>query len=325
MDTYAFRQLLNSLKSLTACQLRHLDKSRQQLQSDSETQIDKRLEAEFAKHPACPHCESEDLYRWGYSSNERQRYRCKHCHNTFNALTKTPLSALRYPEKWADYLEGMTYSQTLRRAASTCHISLRTSFLWRHRFLEVLENDMSDQLQGIIEMDETFFRESFKGKKKGLPRPARKRGNASAKKCRKIPVLVVCDRQKGHRDRVLENMTAEAMKPCFEGHLKEEALVCADAHLSHEALASMLGFELKELVTSKGQHVREGIFHIQHVNAWHSHLKQWITGIFHGIATRYLNHYLGWRRILTASKTLTQQGVSDKIVLHWQYQQLGTT
>lgn len=325
MDTSTFRQLLRSLEKLTPCQLRHLDEARQQLRVTAETQLDKRLEAKFAKHPVCPHCTSETVYRWGRSGEQRQRYRCRHCNKTFNALTNTPLAKLRHPEKWQDYLEGMTDSQTLRPAARDCGISLRTSFLWRHRFLTVLEDDMTPQLQGIAELDETFFRESFKGQKKGLSRAARKRGNAPAKACKKIPVLVVRDRQDGHRDRILENLTAEAMKPCLEGHLKQETVVCADAHLSHESLATTLGFELKELITSAGQHVQEGIFHIQHVNAWHSHLKQWIKGTFHGIATKYLNHYLGWRRILTESVALTLQGLEDKIAAHWQYQQVNTT
>ena len=91
------------------------------------------------------------------------------------------------------------------------------------------------------------------------------------------------------------------------------------------SLATTLGFELKERVTSAEQHVREGVFHTQHVNAWHSHPKRWIEGIFHGIATKYLNHYLDWHRILMKSATLTRQRLEEKIVMHWQYQQVDRT
>lgn len=35
-------------------------------------------------------------------------------------------------------------------------------------------DDQAPELSGITELDEIFFRESFKGQKKGLPRPARK-------------------------------------------------------------------------------------------------------------------------------------------------------
>lgn len=42
-----------------------------------------------------------------------------------------------------------------------------------------------------------------------------------------------------------------------------------------------------------GQRVRQGVFHIQNVNAYHSRLKSWI-GHFHRVATRHLPNYLGW-------------------------------
>jgi hypothetical protein len=54
--------------------------------------------------------------------------------------------------------------------------------------------------------------------------------------------------------------------------------------------------------------VRDGAFHVQNVNACHGRLKGWM-GRFNGVATRYLPHYLGWRRTLeraaepSASKT----------------------
>ena len=38
----------------------------------------------------------------------------------------------------------------------------------------------------------------------------------------------------------------------------------------HEKLAETLGFEFKEVVTSSGLHVIEGIYHIQHVNSYDS-------------------------------------------------------
>ena len=78
----------------------------------------------------------------------------------------------------------MAHSTTLRAAAQQCEITLHTSFRWRHRFLEVLENDQGQQLGDIVELDETFFRESFKGQRSGLPRAARRRGNEKKAECR---------------------------------------------------------------------------------------------------------------------------------------------
>jgi hypothetical protein len=45
--------------------------------------------------PACPACQAEHPYRWGYQAGA-QRYRCRHCRHTFTALSGTPLARLRH-------------------------------------------------------------------------------------------------------------------------------------------------------------------------------------------------------------------------------------
>lgn len=207
----------------------------------------------------------------------------------------------------------MAHSTTLRVAAEQCEVTLHTSFRWRHRFLEVLKDDQGKELGDIVELDETFLRESFKGQRVDLPRPARKRGNDKKADCRNIPILVARDRSARTVDGILENESAIEMQRHLKGHLSSDAILCADASLAHEKLARDMEIPLKELVTSAGQHVIDQIFHIQHVNAYHSHFKRWIYGVFHGIATKYLEHYLGWRRILTEAIPLTGERLLNRI------------
>ena len=47
-----------------------------------------------------------------------------------------------------------------------------------------------------------------------------------------------------------------------------------------------------------------GIVHVQNVNAYDSRLKPW-TKRFHGVATKYLENYLGWMRLLDREKNIT--------------------
>ena len=49
----------------------------------------------------CPHCGGDSVRKWG-QANGKPRYRCRDCRKTFNPLTGTPLSGLRYPERWPD-------------------------------------------------------------------------------------------------------------------------------------------------------------------------------------------------------------------------------
>jgi transposase-like protein len=122
----------------------------------------------------CPHCDNRDVVRWGKAS-DLPRYRCKACSRTFNALTKTPLANLRMKEKWSTQTQAMIDGVSTAQAAQRCDVHYTTAFRWRHRFLAALAGDKPKALHGIVEGDETFILESFKGKRSGLPRKSRKR------------------------------------------------------------------------------------------------------------------------------------------------------
>jgi hypothetical protein len=55
------------------------------------------------------------------------------------------------------------------------------SFRWRHRFLAGPTHDKTSEVAGIVECDETFFFESFKGNQTIHDNPARKRGASGIK------------------------------------------------------------------------------------------------------------------------------------------------
>ncbi len=94
---------------------------------------------------------------------------------------------------------------SLRKAARKCGIDTTTSFRWRHRFLHGLRDKKDRSLKGIVEADETFFLESFKGSR-NLGRTARKRGGKAAKRglsAEPVPVLIARDRHGEMTDEVL--------------------------------------------------------------------------------------------------------------------------
>ena len=121
----------------------------------------------------CPHCESRAVVHWGKAS-ALPRYRCKGCQRTFNALTKTPLAGLRMKDKWPAQAEAMIDGVSIAKAAKRCDVDYTTAFRWRHRFLASLAGDKPAVLSGLVEGDEAFILESFKGQRSGMPRKARK-------------------------------------------------------------------------------------------------------------------------------------------------------
>ena len=89
-----------------------------------------------------------------------------------------------------------------------------------------------------------------------------------------------------------ENLTA-ALKPL----IAEDAILCSDSEKALAAAARKIGVIHRPVNLSAGIRVIGKVYHIQNVNAYGSRLKQWMRQ-FHGVATRYLKNYLGWRRMI---------------------------
>ena len=130
---------------------------------------------ERVERQGCPYCAGREIVGWGRSDG-LLRFRCKSCGRTFNALTKTPMAHLRKKEKWLDHAQAMIEGKSLAKSAQLCGVHPTTAFRWRHRFLRAPSDDKPRRLSGIVEADETFILESFKGRWSDLPRKARKRG-----------------------------------------------------------------------------------------------------------------------------------------------------
>lgn len=123
----------------------------------------------------CPHCQHQEFTKWGYASN-LQRWRCKSCSKTFNALTSTPLAHLRKKEKWLDHAKSMIAGDSLRKTAAKCDVHFNTCFRWRHRFLSWQQQAQCTNLSGIAECDQTYFYRSEKGKKNSIASLANEEG-----------------------------------------------------------------------------------------------------------------------------------------------------
>jgi len=248
--------------------------------------------------PACPDCEATELYRWGKAS-ELQRYRCRQCNRTFNVLTGTPLARLRHKDKWFEYEQAMIQGLSIRKSANSCGIASNTSFKWRHRFLQIPATRQSNKMNGIVEADETYFLESFKGQRR-LPRSARKRGGKAVKKGtskEQIPVLVVRDRHGETANCILHGTSTQQIEPALIPLLNKDVILCTDGMHTYKQIARQANIVHRPVNIATGQRVVNNIYHIQNVNAYDSRLKQWMKK-FHGVATRYLGSYLGWHRMI---------------------------
>lgn len=268
------------------------------------------IEARFALAPVCPHCQGSKVIKWNTSSG-LQRYQCKPCDRTFNALTGTPLAQLHKRELWLGHAQALVDGISLRKVAARLEVDLTTAFRWRHRFLEAPKEDKPQRLEGTVEADETYFLYSEKGAP-DLKRPARKRGGKAGKpglSDEQIPVLIARDRLGATTDAVLPDRSANAIKAVLGPVVDKSAILVSDGAKAYRAFADAARILHVELNLSAGERTW-GIYHIQNVNSYDSRLKSWMRR-FNGVATKYLGTYLGWHRMsdaagntLSANRTL---------------------
>jgi transposase-like protein len=253
------------------------------------------------KSQGCPHCAGRALVAWG-RKNGLPRFRCKGCGRTFNALTKTPMARLRKKERWLEHAQAMLEGTSVAMAALRCEVDYTTAFRWRHRFLGSPALDKPQTLTGLVEADETFVLESFKGRRSGLTRPARKRGGKAKHPglfFENIPILVARDRHGATIDAVLPNDDRASIAAALEGVVTPANRLICDGGKAIVAFARRAKIRV-HVVPAPG-HPRPGApnIHINNVNAYHGRFKQWMRR-FNGVATKNLPNYLGWRRALEA-------------------------
>ncbi|MCJ8311975.1 MAG: IS1595 family transposase [Pseudomonadales bacterium] len=299
MQTKEYQKLKSNLAKLNTAQCEQIKKHLSN-HPFTPNPVLKNLELELDQNPQCPKCESNKIIRFG-QAHGRQRYRCKLCTRTFMCTNATQFFRLHNHDKWLGYIENMVQGKTLRDCATLGKMAISTSFNWRHKFLNTAQDDLPTSLEGIIEADETYFRFSQKGER-NIRRDARKRGTkASNKGLNKkdwTPVLVAMDRSHHEMDFILKSVTSDNIDKVLGPRLSTQCVLCTDGQPAYNQLCEQ--HHILHKVSHNHQTI-DGVFHIQNVNAYHSRLKNWMKR-FHGVATKYLAHYLGWFRALEAQK-----------------------
>jgi hypothetical protein len=227
------------------------------------------------------------------------RFRCKDCARTFNALTKTPMARLRKKPQWLANAVAMIAATSVARAAEIAEVNYTTAFRWRHRFLGAPALDKPKKLEGIVEADETFIRESFKGRRADLGlQPHESDGQSKAQVPDTIAVLIARDRRGATIDAVLPRLDAAAIEAAIGGVLTPDNRLVCDGGSALCAFAQGARIPV-ELTPAAGGPAAKADIHIDNVVAYRDRLQQWLRR-FHGVATKNLPNYLGWRRALEA-------------------------
>lgn len=312
MRRFELSAVYRAVQEMTWSQRRELMQRLKAVQAAEETQaiVEERIQA----LRMCPHCQSIHVVRNGLARG-LQRYKCRGCGRTFNALTKTPLARLRYRERWLRQTQALIDGLSITKAAQQLEVARSTAFRWRHRFLALPHHVKAGHFSGIVEADETCVLKSHKGQRRQRSeqgRKARSRGGRATLRGMSVQhdvVLVVRDRSGACADQIVQALDTAHLAAVLRPVLAADAVLCTDGSAALAAAACHIGVEHHAINASAGQHAI-GPWHINNVNGYHSRLKNWLRR-FNGVASSYLRHYLGWFRALERFRpvTLTPQAL----------------
>ena len=298
MKNRKFKEFLDEIPKLKTEQFRLLKNS-------IEKKIKHKKIANILETPEkellCAFCKSPNYIKWGKRS-DLQRYKCKSCCKTFNSLTKTPLARLRRKGHWLEYSNCLKNELTIRNAANFCGIHKNTSFRWRHRFIHNLKFIKAKNLGGIIETGEAKFKESFKGAKK-IP--------LSALKKRKTVFVIHCI----DRNNNVINITNKGLNTKILSRYLSSAIP-SDSFLYTPDKRVFSNFTTKNKLNhtpiTNNHNKIENIININNIIDFRENFKYWIYNHFRGVASKYLENYVSWNRMLNEFKS----GINDLTILY---------
>ena len=270
--------------------------------SDSESSgvILSRRELLDNKQGECPHCGHSKYVKFGTDKGAK-RYRCKSCRKSFTEFSGTWLAGLHRKDKIEAYLVLMIEEKSLDKIKEELGINKKTAFDWRHKILSSLKNIDKDTFSGITESDETFLLFSEKGKRT-LTRKGKKRGGKAKKKGisnEQVAIIATADRA-GQQDlsvATIGRLKKVDIEKSIGNRISDKTILCSDSHVSFKGFAIDNAIEHHTIRADLKQFVKDGIYHVQHVNSIHNRLKKWINQQFWGVSTKYLQQYLNWFRI----------------------------
>ncbi len=290
------------LKTLTPQELDNLLKDIASTKDESLTLSTKLSRRDLLnnKQGVCPHCGHTKYVKFGKDKGS-QRYKCKKCGRSFTEYTGTWMARIHKKDKIDAYLELMLEEKSLDKIKQALHINKKTAFDWRHKILSSVENSEKKSFQGITESDETFLLFSEKGNRK-LTRPGKKRGGKAKKKGisnEHVAVIATADRA-GQQDlsvATIGRLKKSDIENTIGARITGKTILCSDSHVSYKGFAKDKSIEHHAIRSNLKQHVKHGIYHVQHVNSIHNRLKKWLNYKFWGVSTKYLQQYLNWFRI----------------------------
>jgi len=236
--------------------------------------------------PVCPHCGSQDATRIEAKSLTVRDglLQCNGCRQQFTVTVGTVMHRSHITlRQWVQAFHSMCSHKKgvsalqlqrnlgLKSYKSAWHLAHRVRFAMRILPLKA-------SLKGTVEVDETYI-----GGKSRLG----KRGRGSE---RKTPVVALVERGGKMRTKVVERVSAKALKGAIRENVKKSAAIMTDEFSSYRGL----GREFKgghETVNHGDREYVRGNVHVNTAESFFALFKRGVHGTFHHVSKGHLHRY----------------------------------
>lgn len=248
----------------------------------------------------CPHCQSEEVIKYGHTKEGVQNYKCKDCSKRFNALTGTIFSATRLTYNQIQiFLECFKDKISLRKTAKRMSVDKDTVFLLRQKMMDALKEIRENmKLSGEVECDETYESINLKGTKtEQMPRISKPRqSNGTATRGISSHKVCIASAIDEHDNMFMEivgtgPITSNMAIQSLSQKLGKITKFITDCKSSYEKLAEDNKLNLKQ-IKAKGYIDSEGNS-LANINSIHSEWSKFLSH-FRGVSTKHLQGYLDW-------------------------------
>lgn len=167
LNTLSFNDFKNIVEQYS-------NKNNANFDTQMETMVTMSLQSRLNKlgvNCTCPKCNSSLKVKNGKRKNGIQEYKCKECGTKFTTFTNTILEKTRWHwDIWIKVLEMTINNFSIKKMTNILendygctNINEKTVWLWRMKLIHSIATLPMPKLNGVIQVDETFIRESQKG------------------------------------------------------------------------------------------------------------------------------------------------------------------
>jgi transposase-like protein len=234
----------------------------------------------WPKGVRCPRCRYPRNRH--FIENAIPKHQCKRCDYKFSDITGTIFQGTKIPlSKWIVAIALSKIGISARQLSKEIAVRYRIAWKLMHKFRDAVDKDpLFTQLQGTIEIDETYFGGNYRRHRKFGATPY----------SNKTAVIGIRSRDGSVKSIALPKLQSHQLKQILQRYIKAGSTIYTDDHQLHRKF-SQWGYDHKVIQKIFGYVVKPDI-HTNSIEGYWMLSKNKLYARHHKMSRKYLPKYL---------------------------------